>query len=43
MLQRALVVLDRGIADGGFAENARERTRKDVWIGETMKDGSSNG
>ncbi len=34
MLQRAIEALDRGVAEGGFAANDRERTRKDVWTEE---------
>ncbi len=32
MLQRALVALDRGVAEGGFAEDGQRKTRRDVWI-----------
>lgn len=34
MLQRAIEALDRGVAEGGFADNDREKTRRDVWTEE---------
>ena len=34
MLERALMALDRGVSEGGFAEDGQRKTRRDVWIGE---------